>query len=597
MADQKDAPKPESFLRKVVRFVSHPATDWADLNTIQRESAEADFAKSELKAMIERKRRNDFVRKREFDMLRKIRREGVTGDRLAGLDNLSHLDDSQLRAPDSGSRQDMGVKAKIDAIEQQMVGGNSDASDADRPRSRTDLPRRGATMRTTHPAPLGDSRFSATTAPQIMRAVSDDPFHVTRPQTLTEPVGLDGLTTPAASTTSLGLLPPGAPRAPALAPLQGVGADPHSTAVEVTELAHDPDLDEAVIAFANADFDQCERTLTNLVSSGGPRAQHADTWAALFDLYRAVGQQPKFEALAVEYAQRFGWSAPQWFSLPKLVADAAAAGDRQRPPVRSPAAGNTTIGWVAPARVDADAVAELRSQLLQLPLPWVLDWRAVQRIDAAACSALTKLLGEWSNEPIEMRWVGGEAFFELLGEVAPNGVKDADPAVWLLRLEALRLANRPVDFDQVAIDYCLTYEVSPPSWSPARCTLRASSGSGVTVAPITQIADVSTTFLESQPADEASHTAHVELSGQLVGDIGEMLRGLDGQIGAATMVHVSCARLIRIDFIAAGDLLNWVIAKRSENRAVKFVDAHRLVALFCGAMGISEHARVTVRAT
>ena len=58
---------------------------------------------------------------------------------------------------------------------------------------------------------------------------------------------------------------------------------------------------------------------------------------------------------------------------------------------------------------------------------------------------------------------------------------------------------------------------------------------------------------------------------------------------------VSCARLIRVDFIAAGDLLNWVLARRAENRSVQFIDAHRLVALFFGAMGINEHAQVKVR--
>jgi len=60
-------------------------------------------------------------------------------------------------------------------------------------------------------------------------------------------------------------------------------------------------------------------------------------------------------------------------------------------------------------------------------------------------------------------------------------------------------------------------------------------------------------------------------------------------------VQVSCARLIRVDFLAAGDLLNWVLAKRGEGRQVSFVDAHRLVGLFFGAMGINEHARVRVR--
>ena len=61
------------------------------------------------------------------------------------------------------------------------------------------------------------------------------------------------------------------------------------------------------------------------------------------------------------------------------------------------------------------------------------------------------------------------------------------------------------------------------------------------------------------------------------------------------MVNVSCARLIRVDFIAAGDLLNWVLVKRGEGRSVHFVDSHRLVALFFGAMGINEHAKVQVR--
>ena len=89
------------FLSKVVKFVRHPTTSWSDLDT-RSADRESEYSKAALKEMIERKRRNDFVRKREFDMLRKIRREGLTGERLAGLENLSHLDDSEVRSPESG---------------------------------------------------------------------------------------------------------------------------------------------------------------------------------------------------------------------------------------------------------------------------------------------------------------------------------------------------------------------------------------------------------------------------------------------------------------------------------------------------------------
>jgi hypothetical protein len=104
--------------------------------------------------------------------------------------------------------------------------------------------------------------------------------------------------------------------------------------------------------------------------------------------------------------------------------------------------------------------------------------------------------------------------------------------------------------------------------------------------------------MESGLSDDAGGTvevAHVELSGQLVGDIAATLARLHGQLGAAPVVSVSCARLIRVDFIAAGDLLNWVLSRRNESRSVQFIDTHRLVALFFGAMGINEHAKVQVR--
>src|SRR5437868_7521079 len=118
MAEPKDT---SSFFRKVVKFVANPATEWSDLEPPSQEARETEFERSELKAMIERKRRNDFVRKREFDMLRKVRRDGLSPDQLAALGSSSKLDDTDIRAAEQmGNKQpDGSVKAKIDEIEQQ----------------------------------------------------------------------------------------------------------------------------------------------------------------------------------------------------------------------------------------------------------------------------------------------------------------------------------------------------------------------------------------------------------------------------------------------------------------------------------------------
>ena len=567
MSEPKDT---TSFFRKVVKFVANPATEWSDLSPPSSEARETEFAKSELKAMIERKRRNDFVRKREFDMLRKVRREGLSPEQLAALGGSSRLDDSEARMPDNGAKPDSGVKAKIDEIEQQMVGDTYS----------------GAMRRV-------PDFYNAPTQPAAMQAHAPPPSRPT-------PLAREGWVVDSDDMSRSA--PPAAPAEAvvnsAVSPLPPLDFDAaqgdfaHPFSADVSEVVHDPDLDEAVIAFANADFELCEQSLAGLTGFNGSRAQHAETWLVLFDLYRAIGQQHKFESLALDYAQQFGWSAPQWFSMPRLVAEAAS---EERP---SSSRIDGQVGWVCPEFVDADAVARLRSQTLQMPLPWVFDFGALRGIDAEACARMSELFRAWIVQKLDMRWLSGDRLFTILADAAPTGVRDVDPAYWQLRLDALRMANRPDQFDEAAIDYCVTYEVSPPSWERALCQVRVSgSDQSTTSPPLSVVSEVSTSFVESQLADDVGlvQMAGVELSGQLVGDIGPILKKMDLQLGNSAFVNVSCARLIRVDFIAAGDLLNWVLARRGESRSVSFIEAHRLVALFFGAMGINEHAKVKVR--
>jgi hypothetical protein len=593
----------ESFFRKVVRFVANPATDWTELNTRLEDTRELELEKSELKAMIERKRRNDFVRKREFDMLRRVRREGLSPEQLAALGTSSRLDDSEARLPDNGSARPDGVKAKIDEIEQQMVGDAgfghprskaTAANSAAAPLLRdTVVEDRGIGVPEARP-PLPEAAPAPPPRPMIdlPPAAAPAPVQMGRGLPPLAPIAAASFDLPEATPSRPAALPPGA--APAGSDF-GDFSSPF--AVEVSEVQHDPELDEAVISFANADFTQCEEALQRITGPAGTRGQHAETWLVLFDLYRATGQQQRFESLAVDYAQQFGWSAPQWYSLPKLVADAQA--DEPDLSHSAPARGAGDVGWLAPEQLDIEAVARLRSQTLQMPLPWVFDWHQLQRIDAEAAMQLSTLFRLWSGQAIELRWIAGERLFQVLAEAAPTGVRDADPVFWLTRLDALRLANRPDQFDEAAIDYCVTYEVSPPSWEPTRCKVHISGGGMSTRQPdLSMVSEVATGFMESGLADDGAQNievANVELSGQLIGDISATLAKLQSESNRAPLISVSCTRLIRVDFIAAGDLLNWVLAQRNEGRTVQFVDTHRLVALFFGAMGINEHAKVQVR--
>lgn len=659
----------EGVLRRMVNLVASPGREGGPVPDAPS-SQLADVEKAELKAMIERKRRNDFVRKREFDMLRRIRREGL-GAEGAQLAENSHID-SDIRPTLAHNGPDRGVKAKIDAIERQMVGGattmpmptrpprmtpaaapaassppipptlnsrlDSDVSlPATVPMTRKDelnapgnlmggtramellpdmlppTPRHSNPVMPPAPAarpplPPGGIPMQRPAAPPVTAQrpamppaaparppvqVAPPPAYPPRPA-MAAPVAPPRPPLPPAPPVRP--LPPAVAAAPARAPAPVPPAPPPARMavnvisqlmVEVSEIAHDHELDEAVIAFANADFTHCERVLTQLTSRNGSRHSHPDTWLVLFDFYRATGQQPRFDTLTLDYVQHFQTSGPQWFSLPKLMAEATA-----HAPQRST---SNSMGWLCPGLLTVEAVGQLHSHTLQLPQPWLMDWTPLKRIEPDAAERLRVLFKQWASNTVQLRWAEPERLLSVLADSSPAGMRDVDPAVWLARLEALRLINRADQFDEVAIDYCVTYEVSPPSWEPARCTLKI-GGDGVAseAVNLSVLGEVVTTMEGAGDGDSHAVTS-LELSGQLSGDISHLLNTLDAKLHESHIVHISCALLIRVDFIAAGDLLNWVIAKKAESRHVSFTEVHRLVALMFGAMGITEHARVMLR--
>ena len=95
--------------------------------------------------------------------------------------------------------------------------------------------------------------------------------------------------------------------------------------------------------------------------------------------------------------------------------------------------------------------------------------------------------------------------------------------------------------------------------------------------------------LETLPANA------IELSGEVIGDASESLGKLLAGAAPAQGLIISCDRLIRVDFSAAGSILNWVMAREAEGCPVQFRDVPCLVAAFFNVIGINEHAKVLLR--
>jgi hypothetical protein len=91
---------------------------------------------------------------------------------------------------------------------------------------------------------------------------------------------------------------------------------------------------------------------------------------------------------------------------------------------------------------------------------------------------LTKLFTQWAAQNVQLRFIGADNAGEGAADATPSGDRAVNPAWWKLRMEVLRVMHRPDEFELVALDYCVTYEVSPPSWDSARCDYKSLQADG-----------------------------------------------------------------------------------------------------------------------
>jgi ABC-type transporter Mla MlaB component len=95
--------------------------------------------------------------------------------------------------------------------------------------------------------------------------------------------------------------------------------------------------------------------------------------------------------------------------------------------------------------------------------------------------------------------------------------------------------------------------------------------------------------------DQSEDSVSLVLRGEILGDATLALEGLDAEFVHGNLLAIDCGKLIRVDFAAAGSILNWVAERESGGKQVQFQNVHRLVAAFFNVIGINEHARVIPR--
>ena len=585
---KEDTP-PGGLLSKVVRFVRNPTVNWTDLDAIEADR-ESQYSKQVLKEMIERKRRNDFVRRREFDYLRKLRKQdALTGQRTEGPGAQPSFFHSSLTSPIERA---VTIK-KIDEIEAQMSMQWWKGKPP------------GAAM---SPAPAPGEAVHRTQAEGLF--VAPSAFAPTALLSLPMPMEPQEAAYPLFADNSMSVTGFGGVASLALQPhqrsaLEGVQPGSWSTAAaaaEMEEFVHEPDLEEAAIRFANGDHVGAESGLLDVLAqhAANDAEQQFDIWMTLFDLYRATGQQDRFDVLALDFAALFSRSAPLWFSIPEQLGLAV------EPSQSAPVLARRDFSWNAPATLTLQTVAALQASLARAASPWTLAWGRLVNIEAPALTVLADEFNRWADQRVQIVFAGADVLHALMRSHTQSGDRSSNPEWWRMRMAMLRFMGLPDDFEMVALDYCVTYEVSPPSWAPPLCGYRDASAE--VAAPQAELAAPAPDLLAKTHWGDLTQSAGLggdgllhglssapSFSGHIEGDAGAVLNALAEQARPGMPLLVACDRLIRIDFSAAGSVLNWAAEQQALGRVVHFHNLHRLVAVFFNVIGISEHAWVIPR--
>lgn len=565
----KEENKSGGLLSKVARFVRHPTVNWSELENLDQDSDESQYSKQALKEMLERKRQNDFVRKREFEQLRKMRQAQLAKASVtarAPLETPTPLAASAFLQTAQNSI--LGERAdtikKIDEIEAQMAQqwwrGKQVADAATMP---LQLPEGGNTMpsvfRTQPPVP-------ESSLPMLSDAL---PSGFTLPQPGADIKPLRGYTD----------FSPGFASTEVSAPIE-VGMVPPS----FVRFEHDAELEDAAIVFASGDNEGAEASLKALIAQ---RTQDTPSqlpvWLALLDMYRAAGMQAQFEDAAMDFVARFGRSAPQWFAMPQQAGKLSET---------MPEASQTGFHWSAPVQLGESSLRALQVSKARSPGPWVMDWSALEVIDPAVKAPLLEAAEEWSAQNGQLVFAGHERLLSVLGKHAPSGDRAVDQGWWHLRLVMQRLMHLQDDFELTALDYCVTYELSPPSWVDPVCGY-ANEGQVQKLAYQDSLLMAPDTVQPSMLWKERK--PRFALQGVIDGDALPWLTEVQGKAKLGEALAIDCTRLVRMDFAAAGSVLNWAAQMQELGHVLQFSQLHQLLAVFFNVVGIQEHAQLTPR--
>ncbi len=316
-------------------------------------------------------------------------------------------------------------------------------------------------------------------------------------------------------------------------------------------------LEDAALRYASGHAQEARTLLEQGVVDDHDAKLSPLAWLALFDLQQRAGDRGAFDQFALKYVVQFERSAPAWEATEK--------------PQSGPRA--TTGGYIGltgklTSAVGAQLEGLKRAMAKQLS-EVRLDVMSVTGFDDDGARLLAQALGDARRARFPLSLQRVEKLKPMLDAAVKQG-REGGEGAWLLSLELLQWANAHAAFEDRAVEYAVTFELSPPSWEPPMLP--------ETAAETTPDADA------AAPGEDAEMLVW---SGVMAGSSVPQLSRLTEFAQGRAVVPVDMSQVERVDFVCAGAMLNSINRIEMQRRAVQIVGATPIVRALLLLIGIS----------
>lgn len=340
------------------------------------------------------------------------------------------------------------------------------------------------------------------------------------------------------------------------------GSDPYSgIEVSMGDSLLSPAEEQAAILFANGANQAVAPILqAELKEIRGKR--HLETWLMLFELYQQTGDRAAHEILGLEFVLEFEKTPPIWLERKAIS------------PHKKPDAGNIcTFGAALTATTQDSELHTFRSMAARME-SLRLDFSRVREIDSMAAAEILAIWQISRKMAAPRQILGAETFGQLLqGKIETGRRNPAEAPFWLLLIELYQAIGLQEGFENLAVDYAITFEVSPPSWDDRLAPPKAEPEIPVQEAGHAEKSSQDGLFLQGDINTEHPQ-ALVEIRDYAQNTAGELVLNFE--------------EVDRVDFESAGQFLNLFMAFLQQGRSVRIVQVNALVFALLRLMGIAD---------